>query len=129
MEEIKKIIQKWFSGCFYQCLPDPHTIIGPSFRCNFKTARKASVNKKCNSRIYISNIPTFYALQMNFRGRFFSAVYHPQGDEKVRIFKTAQKGYLRRGLSRKKFDRESSSKVHKMLGCLKCKYENCIFIC
>ncbi len=31
--------------------------------------------------------------------------------------------------SRKKFDRESSSKVRKMLGCLKCKYENSIFIC
>ncbi len=31
--------------------------------------------------------------------------------------------------SRKKFDRESSSEVRKMLGCLKCKYENCIFIC
>ena len=31
--------------------------------------------------------------------------------------------------SRKKFDRESSSEVHKMLGCLKSKYENCIFIC
>ena len=29
--------------------------------------------------------------------------------------------------SRKKFDRESSSEVRKMLGCLKCKYENCIF--
>ena len=41
--------------------------------------------KKCNIRICISNTPTFYALQMNFRGRFFSAVYHPQGvrDEKV----------------------------------------------
>ncbi len=31
--------------------------------------------------------------------------------------------------SRKKFDRKSSSEVRKMLGCLKCKYENCIFIC
>ncbi len=29
----------------------------------------------------------------------------------------------------KKFDRESSSEVRKMLGCPKCKYENCIFIC
>ncbi len=29
---------------------------------------------------------------------------------------------------RTKFDRKSSSEVHKMLGCLKCKYENCIFI-
>ncbi len=28
----------------------------------------------------------------------------------------------------KKFDRESSSEVCKMWGCLKCKYENCIFI-
>ncbi len=31
--------------------------------------------------------------------------------------------------SRKKFDRESSSEVCKMLGCLNRKYENCIFIC
>ena len=29
---------------------------------------------------------------------------------------------------RKKFDNESSSEVRKMLGCFKCKYENCIFI-
>ncbi len=28
-----------------------------------------------------------------------------------------------------KFDRKSSSKVRKMLGCLKCKYADCIFIC
>ncbi len=28
-----------------------------------------------------------------------------------------------------KIDRESSSEVGKMLGCLKCKYESCIFIC
>ncbi len=28
----------------------------------------------------------------------------------------------------KKFSRESSSEVRKILGCLKCKYENCIFI-
>ncbi len=28
----------------------------------------------------------------------------------------------------KKFGRESSSEVRKMLGCLKCKYQNCIFI-
>ncbi len=32
------------------------------------------------------------------------------------------------GDSRKKFNRKSSSEVRKMLGCLKCKYENCIFI-
>ena len=31
--------------------------------------------------------------------------------------------------NRKKFDCESSSEVHKMLGYLKCKYENCIVIC
>ena len=30
---------------------------------------------------------------------------------------------------RKKFDRKSSFKVRKMVGCLKCKYENCNFIC
>ena len=30
---------------------------------------------------------------------------------------------------RKKFDLESSSEVHKMLGCLNHKYKNCIFIC
>ena len=30
---------------------------------------------------------------------------------------------------RKKFDRESSSEVHKMLGCSNRKYENCFFIC
>ncbi len=29
---------------------------------------------------------------------------------------------------RKKFGRESLSQVRKILGCLKCKYENCIFI-
>ncbi len=28
--------------------------------------------------------------------------------------------------SRKKFDHESTSEVRKMLGCLKCKYKNCI---
>ncbi len=32
------------------------------------------------------------------------------------------------GLSPLKFGRESSFEVRKMLGCLKCKYENCIFI-
>ncbi len=30
--------------------------------------------------------------------------------------------------SRKKLDHKNSSEVGKMLGCLKCKYENCIFI-
>ena len=30
--------------------------------------------------------------------------------------------------SRKQFDSESSSEVHKMLGCLNCKYPNCSFI-
>ncbi len=30
---------------------------------------------------------------------------------------------------RKKFDPKGSSEVCKMWGCLKCKYENCIFIC
>ncbi len=29
---------------------------------------------------------------------------------------------------RKKYGRESSSEVRKMMGCLKCKYENCIFL-
>ncbi len=28
-----------------------------------------------------------------------------------------------------KFDHDCSSEVRKMLGCLKCKSENCIFIC
>ncbi len=31
--------------------------------------------------------------------------------------------------SEMKFDRKSSSEVCKMVGCLKCKYKNCIFIC
>ncbi len=51
---------------------------------------------------------------MNFRSRIFSGVYHPQD--------------TRDETQEKKSAAKSSSEVRKMLGCLKCNYENCIFI-
>ncbi len=76
---------------------------------------------------------------MDFRGHFFSGVYHLQDvrDEKVSLtLAHSEHGEINFFVSdilvmidwRKKIDRESSSEVHKMWGCLKCKYENCIFI-
>ncbi len=49
---------------------------------------------------------------MNFRGRIFFIL-----------------GVLGVKDKKKKFDRESSSQVRKMLGCLNLKYENCNFTC
>ena len=64
----------------------------------------------------------FTRFRWTFVVKFFSGVYHPKnvGDEEDRLKKKKKK--------KKEFGLESPSEVHKMLGCLKCKYDNCIFI-
>ncbi len=57
--------------------------------------------------------------------QFFSGVYHPQDTRDEKVSSRTSWGVID---PRKKFDRESSSKVCKMLRCLKRNYENCIFI-
>ncbi len=78
-------------------------------------ALKAFSDKNAILVFAFKNTPTFYALQMNFRSRIFSGVYHSQAtrDEKVGSVLLHGEHDLR-----KKFGLESSSEVRKMLGCL-----------
>ena len=108
----------WEPSIYSKVFPDSFNGHSIPEKCHYSggVVNKKGVGKwKCNSPNCISNTPTFYILQMNFLSNFFLESITP---------KTNVLGVI----DCTKFDRESSSEGRKMLGCLKCKYENCIFI-